>query len=181
VARCVLKRKVRVGDVSCGPSQDAVAGLFFGFGRVVLFGPWERHHEGGAFGPEVLGRGPSLDFIEPARIGGQSFATGAADLICNGPSVELRDPGGDERPCRAIWSDAGLSEEFSGGYAGFVDVGLPQCVCQPQTFIRCMCFAPVFGQIIEDQIGDAQIRAVDLVIGGHFDRIDWVCVRLENL
>ncbi len=91
-------------------------------------------------------------------------------MIGNRPRIKLRHPSADQIPSpRIIRLDAGLGQQFGCCHAGLVDIGLPQCGGKGETFLQRAICAPLIRQFLDLRHAQAQIGAVNLVIGLCFD------------
>ncbi len=96
-----------------GPAQHPLARRQFGGLGVVLPSPGQGRHKGGAAGPERAPMGPALDLVKPRRQGHQPLLRRHHRMISNRPAVEVRHPGGDQRPDRSIVADPRLGSAVS--------------------------------------------------------------------
>ena len=103
-------------------------------------------------------------------------------MVGNRPTVEIRGPACDQRPCGLIvGAQSRLGQQLCCRDARLENIRLPQAVGKGDTALNIECVAPVLGKLCNLRIGEAKVAPVGFVIGAHLFGASRVGLRFEFL
>ncbi len=103
-------------------------------------------------------------------------------MVGNRPTVEIRGPACDQRPCGLIvGAQSRLGQQLCCRDARLENIRLPQGVGKGDSALNIERIAPSLGKLRDLRIGQAEIAPVGFVIGAHLFGAGRVGLRFEVL